>query len=65
MVEDNANEQVPYIGMRGFCAVMGGITVPIVYAIMRESGYPIAIAAFTACLIAFGERKVRDRANQA
>lgn len=51
--------------MRGFCAVMGGITVPIVYAIMRESGYPIAIAAFTACLIAFGERKVRDRANQA
>jgi dolichyl-phosphate-mannose-protein mannosyltransferase len=34
---------------------MGGITVPIVYAIMRESGYPIAIAAFTACLIVFGE----------
>lgn len=47
--------QVPYIGLRGFSAFMGSITVPIVYATMRESGYPIAIAAFSALLIAFGE----------
>ena len=47
--------QVPYIGMRSFCAIMGSITVPIVYAIMRESGYPIAISLFTASLVMFGE----------
>ena len=41
--------------MRAFCAVMGAITVPIVYAIMRESGYPILIAAFSASLVLFGE----------
>jgi dolichyl-phosphate-mannose-protein mannosyltransferase len=34
---------------------MGSITVPIVYAIMSESGYPVAIAAFTAGLILFGK----------
>ncbi|RSH90274.1 hypothetical protein EHS25_001608 [Saitozyma podzolica] len=44
---------VPYVGMRSFCAIMGSITVPIVYAIMRESGYPVGIAAFTAALILF------------
>jgi hypothetical protein len=34
---------------------MGAITVPIVYAIMRESGYPILIAAFSASLVLFGK----------
>jgi len=47
--------QVPYVGMRSFCAIMGSITVPIVYAIMRESGYPVGIALFSAFLILFGE----------
>lgn len=51
----HADFQVPYIGMRSFCAIMGSITVPIVYGIMRESGYPVAIAAFTASLILFGK----------
>jgi dolichyl-phosphate-mannose-protein mannosyltransferase len=41
--------------MRGFCALMGAITIPVVYATMRESGYPIAIAVFSASLILFGE----------
>jgi dolichyl-phosphate-mannose-protein mannosyltransferase len=41
--------------MRSFCAIMGSLTVPLVYAIMRESGYPVGIAAFTAALILFGE----------
>lgn len=43
--------------MRGFCALMGAITIPVVYATMRESGYPIAIAVFSACLILFGASK--------
>lgn len=34
---------------------MGSITVPIVFAIMRESGYPVGIALFSAALILFGK----------
>lgn len=41
--------------MRSFCAIMGSVTVPVVYAIMRESGYPVGIALFSACLVLFGE----------
>ncbi|WVQ84065.1 hypothetical protein IAT38_006210 [Cryptococcus sp. DSM 104549] len=44
---------VPYVGMRSFCAILGSITVPVVFAIMRESGYPVGIAAFSAALILF------------
>jgi dolichyl-phosphate-mannose-protein mannosyltransferase len=45
---------VPYIGMRALPAAMGSLTVPVVYAIMKESGYSTIIAAFSACLILFG-----------
>ena len=34
---------------------MGSITVPVVYSIMRESGYPVGVALFSACLILFGK----------
>ncbi len=40
--------------MRSFCAIMGSLTVPVVFGIMRESGYPVMIAAFSACLVLFG-----------
>lgn len=45
---------VPYVGMRALPAFMGSMTIPIVYAIMKESGYSNMIAAFSACLILFG-----------
>lgn len=45
--------KVPYVPMRGFVAMMGSITIPLVYAIMRESGYPVPIAVFSACLVLF------------
>ncbi|WOO79452.1 Dolichyl-phosphate-mannose--protein mannosyltransferase 4 [Vanrija pseudolonga] len=44
---------VPYVGLRGWSAILGSVTVPVVYATMRESGYPIPIAAFSALLILF------------
>ena len=47
--------QVPYVFMRGFVAMMGALTVPIIFGIMRESGYPVIVAAFSACLVLFGE----------
>lgn len=46
---------VPYVGLRGWSAILGSVTIPVVYATMRESGYPIPIAAFSALLILFGE----------
>lgn len=53
-VADGEVRQVPYVPMRAFCALMGAATVPVVYAIMRESGYPILVAAFSASLVLFG-----------
>lgn len=46
---------VPYVGMRSMPAVFGSLTVGVVYWIMRESGYPILVAAFSAGLILFGQ----------
>lgn len=34
--------------------MLGSMTVPIIYAIMKESGYSTIIAAFSACLVLFG-----------
>lgn len=45
---------VPYVGIRALPALLGSVTVPVVYAIMKETGFPTAIACFSAALIAFG-----------
>lgn len=55
--DDYIEAGVPYVAMRSFVAIMGAVTVPLVYAIMRESGYPIAISAFSAFLVLFGGLK--------
>lgn len=47
---------VPYVGMRALPAILGGLTVPVVYAIMKESGYSTVISAFSASIILFGMR---------
>lgn len=52
---------VPYVGMRALPAIMGSLTVPVVYAIMKESGYSTIIAAFSAALILFGESQADTR----
>ena len=45
---------VPYVGIRALPAILGSLTVPVVYATMKETGFPTAIAAFSASLIVFG-----------
>lgn len=45
---------VPYVGMRALAAIFGSLTIPVVYAIMKESGFSTLIAAFSAALILFG-----------
>ena len=49
---------VPYVGMRALPALLGSLTVPVVYGIMKESGFPTAIAAFSASLVLFGALRV-------
>lgn len=44
---------VPYVGMRALAAIFGSLTIPVVYAIMKESGFSTLIAAFSAALILF------------
>ena len=54
-IGDNYTEHhVPYVGMRALPAILGSLTIPIVYGIMKESGYGTVIAAFSASIILFG-----------
>lgn len=47
--------KIPYWGMRALPATLGSLTVPVVYHIMHESGYPTIVAAFSAIVILFGK----------
>ncbi|KAJ7577078.1 glycosyltransferase family 39 protein [Mycena floridula] len=49
---------VPYVGMRALPALLGSLTIPVVYAIMKESGYSTVIAAFSAAIILFDNAHV-------
>ncbi|KAG6334600.1 hypothetical protein ID866_4494 [Astraeus odoratus] len=42
---------VPYVGMRALPAILGSLTIPIVYAIMKETGHSTIVAAFSACIV--------------
>ncbi|CAK5267805.1 unnamed protein product [Mycena citricolor] len=44
---------VPYVGMRALPAILGSLTIPVVYATMKECGYSTVIAAFSASLVLF------------
>jgi dolichyl-phosphate-mannose-protein mannosyltransferase len=40
--------------MRALAAVLGSLTIPVIYGIMRESGYSTIVAVFSASLVLFG-----------
>ncbi|PWZ03574.1 putative PMT4-dolichyl-phosphate-mannose--protein O-mannosyltransferase [Testicularia cyperi] len=53
---------VPYMRMRAVPAIIGSLQVPLLYAIMRESGYAPVIGAFSAALLLFDNAHVaQDR----
>jgi dolichyl-phosphate-mannose-protein mannosyltransferase len=54
------DNHVPYVGMRALPAILGSLTIPVVYAIMKETGYSTIIAAFSACIILFGKRTLGE-----
>lgn len=45
---------VPYVGLRALPAILGSLTVPIVYGIMKECGFSTIVATFSACIVLFG-----------
>jgi dolichyl-phosphate-mannose--protein O-mannosyl transferase len=45
---------VPYVGMRALPAILGSLTIPVVYGIMKESGFSTVIAAFSAIIVLLG-----------
>ncbi|KAH7908925.1 glycosyltransferase family 39 protein [Hygrophoropsis aurantiaca] len=52
------DNHVPYVGMRALPAILGSLTVPIVYAIMKETGYSTIVAAFSAIIVLFDNAHV-------
>ncbi|KAJ8472749.1 hypothetical protein ONZ51_g8305 [Trametes cubensis] len=53
---------VPYVGMRALPAILGSLTVPVVYAIMKECGFSTIVATFSACIVLFDNAHVaQDR----
>ena len=52
--DDYFENNVPYVGMRTLPAILGSLTPPVLYGIMRESGYPRIIGILTAMLLCFG-----------
>ncbi|KWU46308.1 PMT-domain-containing protein, partial [Rhodotorula sp. JG-1b] len=50
--------KVPYVGMRTLPALLGSAVPAVVYAIMRESGYPRIVGLFSASLVLFDNAHV-------
>jgi dolichyl-phosphate-mannose-protein mannosyltransferase len=45
---------VPYVALRSFSVILGSFIPVLIYAIMKESGYPDFASTISACLIVFG-----------
>src|SRR5690349_4163343 len=46
-------DKVPYVAFRALPALMGSLTVPTVFLIMRESGYSLPAAVLASDLLLF------------
>ncbi|PLW41338.1 hypothetical protein PCASD_08900 [Puccinia coronata f. sp. avenae] len=44
---------VPYVALRSFSVILGSFIPVLIYAIMKESGYPDFASTISACLIVF------------
>ena len=54
-IGDNYIEhKVPYVGLRALPALFGSLTVPIVFLIMRDSGYSLVACIVASSMILFG-----------
>ncbi|GAA5970820.1 hypothetical protein JCM11641_004467 [Rhodosporidiobolus odoratus] len=51
--ESYIDNKVPFVGLRTLPALLGSAIPAVVYAIMRESGYPRLVALFSTALVLF------------
>jgi dolichyl-phosphate-mannose-protein mannosyltransferase len=54
--------KVPYVGLRSLPALMGSLTVPVVFLIMRDSGYGLVACIVASCMMLFGT-STSDKVN--
>ncbi|MBW0513627.1 hypothetical protein O181_053342 [Austropuccinia psidii MF-1] len=52
------DQAVPYVGLRAFSAILGSAIPVLIYAIMKESGYPSFIGLVSASLIVFDNAQI-------
>jgi Dolichyl-phosphate-mannose-protein mannosyltransferase len=52
--DDYVANNVPYVALRSLPALLGSLAPAVVYAIMKESGYPRLVGLLSACLVIFG-----------
>jgi len=46
--------KVPYVGLRSLPALLGSLTIPVVFCIMRDSGYGLVACIVASSLMLFG-----------
>ncbi|ODV94771.1 hypothetical protein PACTADRAFT_50632 [Pachysolen tannophilus NRRL Y-2460] len=60
-IGDNyVTNNVPYIPLRCLSAVLGTLTVPVMFNTMKECGYSVQTCAFAACLVLFDNAHVAE-----
>lgn len=52
--------KVPYVGLRAFPAILGSLTVPIVFLIMKDSGYGLPACIIAASMVLFDNAHVAE-----
>ena len=58
--EKYVEHKVPYVGLRAYPAILGSLTVPVVFLIMKESGYDLAACILAASLVLFDNAQVAE-----
>ena len=48
------DNKVPYVGLRSLPALLGALTVPVVFLIMRDSGYCLVACIVASSMVLFG-----------
>lgn len=51
---------VPYVGLRAFPAALGALTVPIVFLIMKDSGYGLPACIIAASMVLFDNAHIAE-----
>ncbi|ODQ64120.1 PMT-domain-containing protein [Nadsonia fulvescens var. elongata DSM 6958] len=58
--ESYITNNVPYVAYRSLPAILGSLTVPIVFLTMKESGFSLPASILSACLILFDNAHVGE-----